>query len=98
MFYRPMNLLRHTFCAALILASGSDLLIAQAPPPAPAAPAAPAAAPAAGGALNIQAETEALMNAGLALFSEGKYTEALAKIGEAKKNLNNKPFPQILFV
>ncbi len=98
MFYRPMNLLRHTFCAALILASGSDLLIAQAPPPAPAASAAPAAAPAAGGALNIQAETEALMNAGLALFSEGKYTEALAKIGEAKKNLNNKPFPQILFV
>jgi len=38
------------------------------------------------------------MNAGLALFQEAKYTEAIAKIAEAEKNLNNKPFPQILFV
>ncbi len=69
-----------------------------APAAAPAAPGAPAAPALAGGALSIQAATEALMNAGLALFQEAKYTEALAKIAEAEKNLNNKPFPQILFV
>lgn len=39
-----------------------------------------------------------MMNAALALFQEAKYTEALAKVAEVKKNLNNKPFPQVLFV
>ncbi len=90
-----MFVTRHSFCAALILVSGSSVVLGQAPPPAPGAPAAPAA-PA--GALNIQQETEALMNAGLALFQEGKYQEALSKIAEVEKNLSGKPFPQVLFV
>lgn len=95
--------MRNTLCAILILLAGTAFVFGQAPPPAapakPGTPAAPGAAPAlAGGALSIQAETEALMNAGLALFQEAKYTEAIAKIAEAEKNLNNKPFPQILFV
>jgi tetratricopeptide (TPR) repeat protein len=94
--------MRHSFCAALILASGAALVHGQAPPPAkpatPGAPAAPAAPAAPGGALNIQQETEALMNAGLALFQEGKYQEALSKIAEVEKNLGGKPFPQVLFV
>lgn len=90
-----MFVTRHSFCAALILVSGSSVVLGQAPPPAPGAPAAPAA-PA--GALNIQQETEALMNAGLALFQEGKYQEALSKIDEVEKNLSGKPFPQVLFV
>lgn len=38
------------------------------------------------------------MNAGLALFQEGKYQEALSKIAEVEKNLGGKPFPQVLFV
>ena len=38
------------------------------------------------------------MTAALSLFQEAKYQEALAKVAEVKKNLNNKPFPQILFV
>lgn len=38
------------------------------------------------------------MNAALSLFQEAKYQEALAKVSEVKKNLNNKPFPQVLFV
>jgi tetratricopeptide (TPR) repeat protein len=82
-----MFVMRHSFCAALILVSGSISVLGQAPPPAPAAP-----------ALNIQQETEALMNAGLALFQEGKYQEALSKIAEVEKNLSGKPFPQVLFV
>ncbi|WP_170267058.1 tetratricopeptide repeat protein [Brevifollis gellanilyticus] len=95
--------MRHSFCAALILASGATLVLGQAPPPAkppvPGAPAAPAAPGAlAGGALSIQAETEALMNAALGLFQEGKYQEALAKIAEVEKNVSGKPFPQVLFV
>jgi len=38
------------------------------------------------------------MNAGLQLFQEAKYSEALAKIEQVKKNLGGKPFPQVLFV
>lgn len=34
----------------------------------------------------------------LRLFQEAKYQEALSKIDQVKKNLNNKPFPQVLFV
>jgi tetratricopeptide (TPR) repeat protein len=65
----------------------------------PAAPtAAPTAAPAVPGALNIQQETEALISAAGALFSEAKYQEALSKLAVAKKNLNNKPFESILFI
>jgi tetratricopeptide (TPR) repeat protein len=90
-----MFVTRHSFCAALIFISGSSVVLGQAPPAAPGAPAAPAAP---GGALNIQQETEALMNAGLALFQEGKYQEALSKIAEVEKNLSGKPFPQVLFV
>jgi tetratricopeptide (TPR) repeat protein len=96
-----MIYMRHTFCAVLIFATGAQQVLGQAPTPpaAPAAPGAPAAAPAAGGgALNKQEETEALMTAALSLFQEAKYQEALAKVAEVKKNLNNKPFPQILFV
>ncbi len=63
----------------------------------PAAPGAPPAAPAAGGALNIAQETEALMNEAVKLFTEAKYQEALAKIAQAEKNLNNKPFEGILY-
>ena len=101
MFNCSMIYMRHTFCAVLILATGAQQVLGQAPTPpaAPAAPGAPAAAPAAGGgALNKQEETEALMTAALSLFQEAKYQEALAKVAEVKKNLNNKPFPQILFV
>ncbi|MFM2177359.1 MAG: hypothetical protein RL015_1457 [Verrucomicrobiota bacterium] len=101
MFNCSMIYMRHTFCAVLIFATGAQQVLGQAPTPpaAPAAPGAPAAAPAAGGgALNKQEETEALMTAALSLFQEAKYQEALAKVAEVKKNLNNKPFPQILFV
>lgn len=86
--------MRPLFCAALALAAVTPVF-SQAPPapapaPAPAAPAAPAA-------LNIQQETEALINAAGALFAEAKYQEALSKLAIAKKNLNNKPFESILF-
>jgi len=91
MFYCPMIVMRTTLSAALILATSLQVS-GQAPPPPPAPPAAPA------GALNIQQETEALMNAGLQLFQEAKYSEALAKIEQVKKNLGGKPFPQVLFV
>lgn len=90
---RTLQLMRPIFCAALTLAAASPVF-SQAPAPAPApAPAAPAAP----GALNIQQETEALVNAASALFAEAKYQEALAKLAIAKKNLNNKPFEGILF-
>ncbi|MCX6849694.1 MAG: tetratricopeptide repeat protein, partial [Verrucomicrobia bacterium] len=91
--------MRPIFCAALALAAVTPVF-SQAPPPAPpappAAPGAPAA-PAAPAALNIQQETEALINAASALFAEAKYQEALSKLAVAKKNLNNKPFESILF-
>ncbi|WP_395745599.1 tetratricopeptide repeat protein [Prosthecobacter sp.] len=83
--------MRPLFCAALALAIVTPVF-SQAPPPAP------PAAPAAPGALNIQQETEALVNAASALFAEGKYQEALSKLAVAKKNLNNKPFEGILFM
>jgi len=98
-----MSVIRHSFCVALILASGTAQVLGQAPPPAkpgttPAAPGVPAAPAAPAGALNIQQETEALMNAALGLFQEGKYQEALAKIADVEKNVSGKPFPQVLFV
>jgi len=93
-FLPLMFIMRHSLCAALILASGTTLVLGQAPPAAP--PGAPA--PAAGGALNIQQETEALMNAALGLFQEAKYQEAIAKITEVEKKVSGKPFPQVLFV
>ncbi len=67
-------------------------LLGQLPARSQDAPAAPA------GALNIQQETEALMNEALRLFGEAKYAEALAKIEQVKKNVSGKPFPQVLFV
>jgi tetratricopeptide (TPR) repeat protein len=83
---------------ASLAACVSVLGQAPTPPPAPGAPpAAPGAAPAAPGALNIQQETEALMNEAVKLFTEAKYQEALAKIAQAEKNLNNKPFEGILY-
>ena len=83
---------------ALLAACVSILAQAPTPPPAPGAPpAAPSAGPAAPGALNIQQETEALMNEAVKLFTEAKYQEALAKIAQAEKNLNNKPFEGILY-
>ena len=92
---RTLQLMRPLFCAALALAAVTPVF-SQAPPPAP--PAAPGTPPAAvPGALNIQQETEALINAATALFAEAKYQEALAKLAVAKKNLNNKPFEGILF-
>lgn len=85
--------MRNALCFSLLIACGHQAAIGQAPPPAaPAAPAAPA------GALNIQQETEALMGEALRLFQEAKYQEALSKIDQVKKNLNNKPFAQVLFV
>ena len=94
---RTLQLMRPLVCAALALAAVTPVF-SQAPKPAPpAAPAAPGAPPAAPGALNIQQETEALINAATALFAEAKYQEALAKLAVAKKNLNNKPFEGILF-
>ncbi|HEY1081169.1 MAG TPA: tetratricopeptide repeat protein, partial [Prosthecobacter sp.] len=85
--------MRNALCLSLLIACGHQAAIGQAPPPAaPAAPAAPA------GALNIQQETEALMGEALRLFQEAKYQEALSKIDQVKKNLNNKPFAQVLFV
>ncbi|MCB1275083.1 tetratricopeptide repeat protein [Prosthecobacter sp.] len=84
--------MRPIFCAALAFAAVTPVFAqAPAPPAAPGAPAAPAA-------LNIQQETEALINAASALFTEAKYQEALAKLDQAKKNLNNKPFESIMFV
>lgn len=85
--------MKPVFSAFLALALGTSAF-SQAPAPAP-APAAPAAAP---GALNIQQETEALVNAAGTLFTEAKYQEALAKLDQAKKNLNNKPFEGIMFI
>ncbi|WP_395736612.1 tetratricopeptide repeat protein [Prosthecobacter sp.] len=82
--------MRPIFCAALALAVSTPAFSQAPPPAAPAAPAAP-------GALNIQQETESLVNAAGALFAEAKYQEALAKLAIAKKNLNNKPFESILF-
>ncbi len=107
---RTLQHMRPIFCAALAFAISTPVF-SQAPPPAPGAPpaapgapavpgapAAPGAPPAAPAALNIQQETEALVNAAGALFTEAKYQEALAKLGEAKKNLNNKPFEGIMFI
>lgn len=37
------------------------------------------------------------MNEAVKLFTEAKYQEALAKIAQAEKNLNNKPFEGILY-
>ena len=94
---RTLQLMRPIFCAALALAAATPVF-SQAPKPAPpAAPGAPAA-PAVPGALNIQQETEALINAASSLFAEAKYQEALSKLAVAKKNLNNKPFESILFI
>lgn len=81
----------------LALAAAPCALKAQAPAK-PGAPAAPGAAAAPSGALNIQQETESLMNAALGQFQEGKYQEALSKIAQVEKNLNGKPFPQVVFV
>jgi len=83
--------MRPIFCAALALAFSTPAF-SQAPPPAPGAP------PAAPAALNIQQETEALVNTAGTLFAEAKYQEALSKLTEAKKNLNNKPFEAIMFI
>ena len=95
--------LRPAAVALLAVSVSAALRVeAQAPakPTTPGASAAPAApgAPAVPGALNIQQETEALMNASLADFQAGKYQEALSKIGQVEKNLGGKPFPQVLFV
>lgn len=79
--------MRSLFSACLALALSTPAF-SQAPPPA-----APGAAP-----LNIQQETEALVNAAGGLFAEAKYQEALAKLEQAKKNLNNKPFEGIMFI
>jgi len=89
--------MRSIFFAALALAFSSPAF-SQAPPPAPGAPPAAPGAPAAPAALNIQSETEALVNAAGALFAEAKYQEALSKLAVAKKNLNNKPFEGIMFI
>lgn len=86
--------MRPIFCAALALAVSTPAF-SQAPPPA--APGAPAA-PASPAALNIQQETEALVNTAGTLFAEAKYQEALSKLDQAKKNLNNKPFEAIMFI
>jgi tetratricopeptide (TPR) repeat protein len=99
---RPSQLMRTIFCAALVLAVSTPGFTQA--PPAPGAPAAPGTPPAAPGApaapaaLNIQQETEALVNVAGALFAEAKYQEALAKLDQAKKNLNNKPFEGIMFI
>lgn len=85
--------MKPVFSAFLALAFGTSAAFSQAPAPAP-APAAPAAT----GALNIQQETEALVNAAGSLFAEAKYQEALSKLAQAKKNLNNKPFEGIMFI
>ncbi len=89
--------MRTIFCAALLAASTPAF--SQAPPPAaPGTPPAAPSAPAAPAALNIQQETEALINTAGTLFTEAKYPEALSKLAEAKKNLNNKPFESIMFI
>jgi len=95
--------MRTIFCVALVLAVSTPGFTQA--PPAPGAPAAPGTPPAAPGApgaapaaLNIQQETEALVNAAGGLFAEAKYQEALAKLDQAKKNLNNKPFEGIMFI
>lgn len=87
-----------SFCSAVLALALSSPAFSQAPPAAPAAPAAAPGATAGTGSLNIQQETEALVNAASALFAEAKYQEALAKLEQAKKNLNNKPFEGIMFI
>lgn len=94
---RPLPTMRLVFSALLALTFGTPAFSQAPAPAAPAAPAAPGA-PAAAPALNIQQETEALVNAAGALFAEAKYQEALAKLAQAKKNLNNKPFEGIMFI
>jgi tetratricopeptide (TPR) repeat protein len=94
---RPLQHMRPIFCAALALAASTPVF-SQAPPPAPGAPPAAPGAPAAPAGLNIQQETEALVNAAGTLFAEAKYQEALSKLAVAKKNLNNKPFEGIMFI
>ena len=76
--------MRCVFCLVLMLAIAGPLA-GQAP--------APAAAPA-----DIQAETNARMEAALKHCQGGEYKEALTKIEQVKKNLENRPFPQVLFV
>ncbi len=106
---RPiLQIMRPIFCAALALtASASVFSQAPAPakPPVPGAPAVPGTPPAAPGTpaaapatLNIQQETEGLIKAAETAFMEAKYQEALAKIVEAKKKVNNKPFEGMLFL
>ncbi len=85
--------MRPLFSVCLALAVSTPAFSQAPAPAAPATPGAPAAAP-----LNIQQETEALVNAAGALFAEAKYQEALAKLEQAKKNLNNKPFEAIMFI
>lgn len=87
--------MRSIFCAALAL-TASTPAFSQAPPAAP--PAAPGTPPAAPAALNIQQETEGLIKAAETAFMEAKYQEALAKVLEAKKKVNNKPFEGMLFL
>jgi len=79
--------------------------LAQAPatPPAapgqPAAPGAPATpAPAAPADLNMEAQAQRLQTEAFAAFGEGKFDEALGKAAEIRKLVNDKPFPQILYL
>lgn len=95
---RPLQHMRSTFCAALALAATLPAFSQAPPPAAPGTPPAAPGAPAAPAALNIQQETEGLVNAAGTLFAEAKYQEALSKISEAKKKLNNKPFEGIMFI
>ena len=67
----------------------------QAPATPPAAPATPAAAPA---DLNMEAQAARLQTEAFAAFTEGKFTDALAKAAEIRKLVNDKPFPQILYL
>ena len=103
----PTASMKHIVCIAIALGVGSGVL-AQAPgqPGQPAqpgqAPAAPGAAPAAPAAapqdLNLEAATERLFTEAFNSFQEGKFDDALAKVAEINKNVNNKPFEKVLFL
>lgn len=103
-----MRKLKNVFAVSLCLGlAGQSLAQAPANPPAkpaapgqPAAPGAPAV-PAAGAEpldLNLEQKATRLQNEAFAAFGEGKFDDALGKAAEIRKLVNDKPFPQILYL
>lgn len=99
-----MSVVKKIFVLSMCASFAGDAL-AQAPadpnakPAAPAAPGAPGApAAAAPMDLNMEAQATRLQNEAFAAFGEGKFDVALGKAAEIRKLVNDKPFPQILYL